>query len=115
MDPKKKRSVQTVRNVESAMLPELNAIVKGFLVIRSDEKSPSSAARRIAASPSNRSNARKMKMSEMEIHESKRKNRTTIREPRETVTTTRRRYGSPSPDKRRPSTEKNSAATPAAA
>jgi|SRR6266550_778128 len=100
MDPKKRRSVHTVRNVDKAILAELKAIVRGLFVIRSDEKYPSSAASRTAASPSKSSNAKKMKMSEIEIQESNRKNRTTIREPTETVTSTRRRNGSPKSNKR---------------
>src|SRR6185369_16821745 len=95
IDPKKSRKVHTVAKVATAILAELKIIVRGFLVILSDENSPSRAANKTAASPSNISSARKMKMSDIEMYESNRKNRTTIREPSETVTTTRRRKGSP--------------------
>jgi hypothetical protein len=115
IDPKKRRKVQTVTNVDRAMPAELKAIVRGFFVMRRDEKNPSMAANKIAASPSNSSNARKMKTSEIEIYESNRKNRTTIREPRNMVTTTSRRNGSPRSDKCAPRIEKTTAAAPAAA
>jgi len=74
IDPNRSRSVHAVANVETAMLAELNAIVSGLFVIRNEEKSPSIAATTIAASPSKSSNAKKMKISEIEMYESNLKN-----------------------------------------
>src|SRR5262245_24893419 len=101
-------------NVETAILAELNIIVSGLLVIRKDEDRPSSAASRIAASPSKRSKVRKMKISEIEMYESNRKNRTTIREPSARVTSTSRRYGRPSSVGRMAPIDHTTAAAPAA-
>ena len=67
IDPKKNLRVQTVRNVAIAMLAELKAIVSGLFVIRTEEKKPSIAANRIAASPSKKRSARKTKTSESEM------------------------------------------------
>ena len=96
MGPKHNRSVKTVMNVAITMLAELNAIVSFFLVMRKDETKPSSPANRIADSPSNNISDRKMKMSDTEIQESKRKKRTVMREPTNSVTAVSNRYGRPS-------------------
>jgi len=50
-DPKKTRRTTTVRNVEQAIIAELNAIITGVLLIRKPEKRPSAAARTIPAKP----------------------------------------------------------------
>jgi len=78
------------------MLAELNSIVSGRFVILRDEQNPSSAASNIAASPSNNRTARKMKMSEIETDDSKRKKFTTLREPIASVTTVSKANCNPS-------------------
>jgi len=63
-DPKHVRKVQAVMNVEQAMTAELNRMVRGFLLIRSEEKRPSPTASRTAASPPYSSMVRKINVSE---------------------------------------------------
>src|SRR6266536_850161 len=64
IDPKHVRKVQTVMNVEQAMTAELNRMVRGFRLIRSDAQRPSPTASRTAASPPYSSMVRKINVSE---------------------------------------------------
>src|SRR5438045_8751407 len=65
IDPKNNRTTMTVSEVEASIIAELKATTNGRLLIRRPEKSPSTAASRIPATPPYISSTRKMKVSEI--------------------------------------------------
>ena len=64
MGPKHALSAEAVMNVEQAMTAELNRMVRGLRLTRSDEQSPSATASKMAGSPPYSSMVRKMNVSE---------------------------------------------------
>src|ERR1043165_4683718 len=59
--PKKNLTMTTVRNVEHAIIAELNATTSGFLLILTPEINPSAAARKFPANPPRMNRERNMK------------------------------------------------------